>query len=118
MGLMEEIEKKDAIAKRLESAKSVSKMSKEELVVLRKENEMLKEKISKFHGSVDAASSEMQVLEEENIELMKENKDLRKDLSDAKDQIISLKSKGGLSQSATSVAKVTPMKISDGVEND
>merc|ERR1711871_591578 len=116
--LMEEIEKKDAMAKRLESAKSLSKMSKEEVNELRKENEMLKEKISKFHGSVDAASSEMQVLEEENIELMKENKDLRKDLSDAKDQIISLKSKGGLSQSATSVAKVTPMKISDGVEND
>ena len=53
-------------------------MSKEEVSELRQENDMLKEKIGKFHGSVDAASSEMQVLEEENIELMKENKDLKR----------------------------------------
>lgn len=96
--LMEEIDKKDIISRRLETAKAQTKLSKEEFAELSAENEKLRIRVQQLQsdvedaksravGSVDAASSELQVLEEENIELMKENKELRRDISALKDQL-------------------------------
>ena len=70
----------------------------------------------KMVGSVDAASSEMQVLEEENIELMRENKELRRDLASYRAQVE--RSQASLSK-ATIADNSTTKKMfqADGIEN-
>lgn len=100
--LMEELSKKAALEKRLESAKTMSKLSKDEVLELKTELETQREKasllqlelqearlkaVSAVDSAVDSASSEMQSLMEENIELMKENKELRQELNAHKDQL-------------------------------
>jgi len=122
--LMEEISKKTALEKRLESAKTLSKLSKDEATELQGELETLRKRADllqieleearlKAVSSVDSASSEMQSLMEENIELMTENKELRRELNDFKD---------GLQRTSIQAKKSTPLKkiapvVATGVEN-